>query len=438
MVPQSLLREIWEGYDQKSSAVSLLLAKPTDMRELARAVIVQELLTGRGGVWTQWRLYRAQLLAGQLGPAQRTIESLMRCYRPDWPRAIDPDLMTELPDATGSDWKPANKVVAEYAYLCCLRGRVGDAIGHVREWLLAKPDTYRKERLPLLVSLAQCRVANGDPAGAEKDVENFFRLVPRTTSMWDYDSWAQACLVRGFLRQDRSDEAGAIAAWQMGSCRPLGVGGALDILHASILGSLADQLSSSDSKDFLVDLFRGLPPDQYRKVWAASQLLDYKFVTRVLKTSWRSTEGRALARKIAYRQMPFHEMVRETMVLITVGFVREGAFGGHLTAEQHVLVRRWAVLSGKDLREGRIGTKQLLPLFLAWNGASPLLSWKLVAPKFSAEARALTAYILGHRCRTLKKTRQAQAYFREALKLAGKNDLLRRLAQAELKPPKTP
>ena len=60
------------------------------------------------------------------------------------------------------------------------------------------------------------------------------------------------------------------------------------------------------------------------------------------------------------------------------------------------------------------------------------MSWRPVAQALSPPLRATTAYVLGHRSRRLKKPQQAQAFFREAVKYAGTDALLVRLAEAEL------
>ena len=52
---------------------------------------------------------------------------------------------------------------------------------------------------------------------AEKDCERFFAEVPR--GRLHYTEFADACLVRGYLREQRGDHPGALAAWREGLFR---------------------------------------------------------------------------------------------------------------------------------------------------------------------------------------------------------------------------
>ena len=435
MVPQGLLREIWQSYERKASPVSLVLNKAQDVRFLERTLIVEELLRGRPKLWTPWRLHLVQLSANQMEPATKTLRDLMRRYRPSWTRPVDPDPMTLISPNRDRIWDAelavSNRAVAASAYLSRLRGARGEAIDLVQKWLCEKPGTYRPHRLPLLISLAQCHLANGQPAAGEEAIEDYFRLVPRRERPV-HGFWTHACLVRGYLRWDRGDKAGAVAAWRLGLAKPGEIAGGMDVLHVGILRSLSDELSTADFQNLLSPLTNGLPPDQHRKMRTFLQLLDYKFLARVQKTSWRSDEGRRLARRMAYGQIAMHEMPRDITSLMIVGFVREGAFAGTLAGEKHALVRKAAEQYVRELREERIGLKQFVSIMMAWSGMPLGMSWRPVAQTLSQPLRAATAYVLGHRSRRLKKPKQAEAFFREAVQYAGTDAMLVRLAKAEL------
>jgi hypothetical protein len=156
-------------------------------------------------------------------------------------------------------------------------------------------------------------------------------------------------------------------------------------------------------------------------------------VPGVARKMWATPRGRELARKVAFREVPYHEFLRVPVLLAGLEATRQMLFPGGLSADQEQVL--WE--AGQDglaaVSAGRIGLLHAPQALLAWKGRTDLLGWKGLAPLLEPKIRGPAAYVLGFRLLNLNRRADAVALFRSALSNASPDSLLSRLAQAELK-----
>src|SRR5262249_40176393 len=105
---------------------------------------------------------------------------------------------------------------------------------------------------------------------------------------------------------------------------------------------------------------------------------------------------------------------------------------GKLSAEHDDLIWRAGAGFFDAYRDGKIDVPQGVQLVFAWKGNVGFLGWAGVAPSLPPDLRGVAAYLLGHRCLRLKQGKDAGMLCQTAVKGAGTNQVLRKLAEAEL------
>ena len=164
-------------------------------------------------------------------------------------------------------------------------------------------------------------------------------------------------------------------------------------------------------------MFRQLPPD---------------LVPSMVRGMWRGPRGRELARKAAFRELPFPELVRVPVLLGSVELTHELLFRDSFSAEQEAML--WQL--GNDALDaylaGKLGLPQAAQAALTWRGSTNLLGWKGLALTLEPRLRGPAAYLFGYRYLRLKRPDDAGMFFRSALADAPPGSPLARLASAEL------
>jgi tetratricopeptide (TPR) repeat protein/tRNA A-37 threonylcarbamoyl transferase component Bud32 len=279
---------------------------------------------------------------------------------------------------------------------------------------------------------------------AEAALDEFLKSSPHG----NYSFEAPAHLMKGFCRQERGDVAGAAKAWVAGSwaaykAKVLVPGGTpphgLDpqslvppgrnaLMDFWMLGSLAGTLTEPDAKELAAALVRMTSQDP-----AAGQMVGALSLSpEVLRRAWQSPRARALARKLAFLQLPPPEHYRSYVRVAVHEKLRQDLCGGTPTDDQDEALWQAVARLGDLFFDRKLAAAQMLPLGLAWKGTAGLLGWGALEPSLPAEARGPVAYAFGLRYVKLGQPADARKLFRVAAANAAKDSPVARLAGEEL------
>ncbi|MBM4034856.1 MAG: serine/threonine protein kinase [Planctomycetes bacterium] len=421
LLPDDFRGRVLSHYRRKGEGLGLMKHDPDRIRSLERVVAVSRLLSPRGEAepGACRPLVRAYLAAGETERAKALLEKTLRS-----------EFTAEM-----------RELLADYSWLLRLAGENDRALEAVNRRLVSGSGGIHRAHCALLVERARIRVAMGQWAEAEADVEEYLKATSAdAVDSFAYQAYSGARLIQGFLRERRGDAAGALDAWRSGYLRPESRQGAratflefadtgVRLWHFLILGSLSEETTDADLDRLLALWVERAPRDS-----AVSLLAGIRppSVYAALREMWRSARGRDLARRIAFRELSYPEFIRLPVALCFNHVLRADALGGTPSEEQDALA--WGV--AQDFVglycEGRLSVAQVAQAFLTWKGTTNFLGWAGLAPSLEPKSRGPLAYLLGRRYLRLGKPKEAADFFRTALADAAPDSPLRRLAQAEL------
>ncbi|MCC6418717.1 MAG: protein kinase [Gemmataceae bacterium] len=376
----------------------------------------------------RWDLFLAYNVAGQSDRAMRQAEEIFRVH----PRFA---------------W--TYFALAEH-YCWLLRQRDPRRALEFLATLPPETRTLQPSRRELQIERARTLAVLGRLDEAERCLDAYFAALPPCVDARGYRWYAEAWLVRGFVREAKGDRKGAEDAWRKGIYRnwrrlvgegdPGDKGGpkdhlpgletALPTLYATILGSLAGDMTDAEANAFIDGAQRVVGPNAQTALMGQVGLRPSPDLIRGL---WRDGRGRAYARRIGLQTIPYAELARGPLQLLGVAVLREKAFKGPLTAEQEGIL--WQLTD--DV--ARFSTAELWklgpPLFVTLRGGGPAnpLGWKALAANLQPKVRGPLAYVLGHRYLTyLNRPDDAAGFFTAALTDAPAGSPLERLARTGL------
>jgi tetratricopeptide (TPR) repeat protein len=445
LVPDEVVRRIWGSLYEMYSGLGLLRLNPRHADLMWRLVTLLDHLDfpARERILARFGVAFAYSLGGRPAEAVRTFEEVLQRDRAALYRE---GLRASL--------------VAEYCWALRQAGNPHKALAVVNEHLCERPGVYRPECLTLLITRARVSAALGQWDGMEQDLDELLSRVP--AGQLPYVHFAGAWMMRGFLREQRGDAAGARAAWRLGLFKryparagkgpppgPLGLDRINNAGYGLLIAALADELTDADV-DELLNL---LAPHALAGLSLGSYLRRDWLPTPVARGMSQSPEGHELLRKIAFLDLSPCEFLRGMVVLWAVETMRHGAFPAGANREQRELLVESATAGYEVYFTGGLSggetVAQLLPLLSIWNPAFgrnvPLLPlanasfgraaparWEDVEPKLDPRLRGRLAYVFGHRALCLQRTELARTLFQRALANAAAGTALHRLAQAEL------
>jgi tetratricopeptide (TPR) repeat protein/predicted Ser/Thr protein kinase len=329
-----------------------LRRKPEE--HIARAefsVRASELLepVSRHGEYRYHGLMRAYMMAGRESDAHRMAETI-------YPK-----------------FGFAGEASADQSWMLRISGQLDKALAVCELAVKANPD--RK------VERARVRAARGEHALAMKDVEEVI------ASCKYYGDWSAACLMKGFLLERSGAPAEqAQAAWKVGLLRnwkgeeainlysETSAPSGMSVLHAWLLGSLTDTIDDAEAGKLLQALLRF----SGRDVPGFVRLLK----PSVIRVAWKNPRAYSMARRLAFRDLPFTEAVLSPVHVGWVEFVHQVCLPeGPIPREVEDLL--WNL--GKEVQEsqqtGVLDERYLLPLAAILNGNpnAPGMGWKEVA-----------------------------------------------------------
>ena len=280
---------------------------------------------------------------------------------------------------------------------------------------------YRVTFLPLQLELARNFAAVDDWQAAEDAVDKFINEMPRP--ILNYSFFSQPYLLKGFFLARNGDQEGAVAFWKLGIWQayvnqfnverrpklssPPGMWGLIDYW---ILAALSDSLSDDDTNL----IWRGLLARASSDPLMAQVSNTIQVAPDVIRGTWLSPRGRALAQRLAFFDVEPIEYMRIPPKLVIYEKFRQELFAGQLTSEQDDAT--WSIVNQVVEMHfaGRLSKQQILQLALTWKGSSGFLGWATVAPTLQPEVRGGIAYLMGLRYLKLNKPEVASGMFRTA------------------------
>jgi len=433
LAPEEIRRRIFDFYWSLSRGINFLRPDPKRAEKLSRLIAFNRLL-GVSDFRDFWPKF-----------------SLLRAYRMEGLSARALELGAELVNSPAmTAYSRHEAVIEDYAWMLCENKQHDKALAMVEHFLLDAQGNLVPRYYQLLAERARVRALMGQWGPAEKDLDDFFRLVPRDVS--DYRTFSRACLIKGFMRRRQGDEAGALEAWRRGgrpASKPAPEAGSpelasgLCILQGQILAAFTDQITEADVDILLSQLvgaMRGLLPglpalDTPEKgetltKQVARGLLPVGAAT--LRDAWLRPRGMKCAEQIALLDLSFADLVRLPAVLVVSEAVRQMVFPDGASADEEQLV--WDAMGGASLAyfRGKLAETELLGILYTLKGQTNLTGWAGVAPRLEPAIRGPAAYLFGRLYLKRKAAKEAQDFFKTAVADAPAGSALKRLAQAEL------
>ncbi|HLY73596.1 MAG TPA: hypothetical protein VKU80_05715, partial [Planctomycetota bacterium] len=416
LMPPDVRRQVLSSF-QVGSVGGNFHRRPEDhVARLEFALRASELLESpaQRGEWSYQNLMRAYMVAGRNLDAIRIAEKSFRTFR------------------------HGGEALDDY---CWIRRLSGDA-KEIRQALDALDRALPGEP-QRLIERSRIHVALEEWDAALADVDRYLAKPE------DYHSFSAACLIRGFLLEQRGaspekvQEAwrrGLLKNWQMSKTDPsAGVYDAarsllgMPMLHNWIMASLSSDMSDVDAEQMLSGLmsFAGKDNPIFNKLMRPS----------VLRATWRTPRGREIARHVAFRDVPFSDVARFPLFVRWIAFIHEVCFTASepLSPDQDELL--WG-MSGEiyaAYRDGMLTDRYFLPfgVIVSGNPSAPGMGWPEVAKLLEPipKLRGPLGYVFGQRYLKKGDPKIALLFFRSALADSDREPpqpLLRRLARTEI------
>ena len=307
-----------------------------------------------------------------------------------------------------------------------------------------------RERFPgtasrLLIERARLNVALKNWRQAELDLDEYFGAEKKAYN--DFQAFAGACLLQGFLHRRRGDEEGAQRAWtrqyltsdgktekaySLTDPRIVSRAGT-SVIQVFLVASLTDQLSDEDALQFQERLLVDFPPD-YR---TAINTLRFRLSAAVVRGMFRTPRGREAAERMAFQDGSLADYLSLPVLAAASSLLRKEGFvaGTVITPEHDELLWNLCEEIWQSIRAGKLEHGHLLQMGLTWKGTTNFLGWGGLSPSLAKQPslRGPLAYVMGQRLLRLGQApAQAVPLFRTALGDAPEGSPLRRLAEAEL------
>jgi tetratricopeptide (TPR) repeat protein len=283
--------------------------------------------------------------------------------------------------------------------------------------------------LDLLPEKARILVALGRRREAEAELD-------RVLSASVVPSWLviDACLLKGYLRDEAGDRDGALAAWMRGTAAYATAGAGIQArftpsLHYAIMASRLGSATGVDLRLLLRRMatrFAGDGPEQ-----GLGQMALSLAPPQAVLTMWRTRRGRAWERKIVCRDLSLSDYYLVPLFLLGAETIHQKALPRDLSQDQDEVT--WGLVKRAHAAyvAGKLRHDHIVLMVALWKTRSTLL-WPGLKAKLEPELRGPLAYLLGCRRARDNKPTEAVSLFGDALSAAAPGSPLQRLAQAEL------
>jgi WD40 repeat protein len=414
LISDELRGQILEAYRHGDTALGLIRQDPQRARYLRRVLDVENLFQApwQERVQSAHFLSKRYLLNGDTDQAVRTVEEVLQ----------NPELPENLVTLPVSDLVLALRE----------RGDSDRALAELNRRLVETRGQYATAVLPLLRLRARLHAARKEWDLAEKDLADFLRQL--NPSEWRNGPMqrADAQLIRGFVRDQRGDSEGALQAWREGLKQIRGTPAHVSC-EGFLLASLTNDLTEADIAFFIEYSTRnlGIPAATFIRKGGH---FDPSWLASVMRNTWRNPRGRDYARRVAFYDLPYLDVLGIEYALVIAEGFRQGALAGPPSAEQEELI--WQASEGvyRAYNRGDFSDAQSFLGLNAWTGVTGFTGWSGLSTSLRRrpELRGPLAYLYGQRYLRLKLPADARTLFETALQDAKPDTPLHRLAKEAL------
>jgi tetratricopeptide (TPR) repeat protein len=323
--------------------------------------------------------------------------------------------------------------IEEYGTLMRMRKTPQAALDRLHKLLLDERGQVRPQFWHLLIERARLLAAMNRFDEAERDVKAYLEGSRGGAS---YAYHGIASLMLGFLREQRGDAAGALAAWRGGLMKDfhtrngstLNRGGSqLTDTFGGMEGTTAIAVAclSNAATDAEIE---ALTQDIAKKAtntsnFAAVQSGALRVPPAVVRRSFGDPRGRAWTRQFAFRELPAPQISRALFANIIREYLREGALGpGQISIRQERILGAAAGGLINLYVHNQLQPMQMVQFALAWKGTTSAMGWAGFKTALGDETRAAVACLMAMRYERLGLKPAAQQILREALADAGDAD----------------
>jgi hypothetical protein len=313
----------------------------------------------------------------------------------------------------------------ELAWMNIERGRetaMRHQLTELQRWIYEYPDKMRgggRMVIELLIPRARLESALGLKEKAQQSLAEYLKFVQEHPEPTDeYDDYAEAHLLLGWLEFDSGNEAAARDIWNKGTWNAWATadrgveirygGGGAQAVKDLMLCALGEEKPSPESLSLIVKAIfaqdQNLTGGPLARGSLVAQLVPSLNVTpETILAAWSSPRAREWSRRAAYRQLSATDFVRTPFVLSGIGILRQQAFQAGLSDAEEEVLWQLCQLGLDAFHEKKISKDQVLLLVPIWKGYDlPGIGWDRVGPGLPAEMRHQAAYVLGARYQQLK------------------------------------
>ncbi len=423
LVPSPELMSVWLKYDFPPTD---LLFTPNVVDRALTLVEIGDLLRRSGALslsnWAQ-SVRLAERAWQYEGKLDKALDLLGRCLK-------------ELEFAPPSDDRlvALGHLLEDYAWLLGLTGGHDFANTELIRFE-PKADSIPVLRLRIVITLARARLLaqRRDWDAAERELDSFLAILRlpafqdhvRAGRMGGYYHHATERMLRGLVREERGDAAGALECFRSGTRRaylesvpPNERAWRIDtdsntirdnLYMMSRTGRLTDA-EAIEERDSIVKLFAGSPA-----VGSMANLLPLP--PDALRTMWALPSGRAAIRAIHFRTVNHSEATWLPMRQLAIAVFHVDAVTTLTPAHEAILEmlaqRLLEMLKARKL--GRSTMAMLANMWVAGPGSLGLFGWQGVKPQIPKDTLPAIAWLLGHRSQKLKRPDDARFYFQAAI-----------------------
>jgi serine/threonine protein kinase/tetratricopeptide (TPR) repeat protein len=238
-------------------------------------------------------------------------------------------------------------------------------------------------------------------------------------------------VLRGLLYEKQGNRSAALAAWRAGSdLEPRIKTGRMTWLQYLLLRGLSGDFDRQDAEVMLsrfANAQGGSLESAIRSVLTADDLVP------IVRGMFQTDHGREIVWQIATGELFPSEEAGSMISLFTYELLRQRAFEGEFSPEQHELI--WPLCRSEVnaiARQGKYSVLQVGQAGMAWKGKLNFLGWGGLAPQLTPEMRGPAAYVFAHRMLRRMQISDARTLFKSALNEAVPDSVLSQLAQQDV------
>lgn len=440
LVPTSYRRQLLSWYRQ-NDAYSRIAWAHDPVTRLKRASQIEELLNENPleRIDTHWRKADAFRVTGNLTGAIQTLEELLKIERLDYGERIG--------------------LLRDFTWVMCRAKEFERPTSMLRRWLGETPEQPDLDYVPLLVELARIAVAQRKWDEADRQLEQFFSLVPGVMSRLCYGEYADACLLRGFVQLELGNEDSARLWWEKAHRknwpgapipeRSLLVNSSsgktlrdqhLGLIVRSLAASLSDDVTDSEVDAVVYENLQGagrLRSDVVKVVVKEiEKAVPKESLRQAFLQMYQTPHGRELARRMVFREHDLLDSIVEPLInslleILEVGAFREGKLTDELRESVAAAMREIVC----DLRDkpDQFSDPELVSLFRAYSDAKPGAQWDRVHAKYRPAHLPIIGCVLGCRAESVGNLAAAKSFFQEAARQEKITPLWKNFAETRLK-----